>query len=193
MSTPVLHLLAGPNGSGKTTFYEQVVAPATHLPFVNADRIAAERWPGEELEHGYEASLEAAALRDRLLAERRSFVSETVFSHPSKVELLRDAAAAGYLSTLHVIVVPVELAVARVALRVEYGGHDVPEEKIRSRYERLWAHIAEAVTVADSTRFYENTNAERPYRLLARFEHGRPSSPIDWPAWVPAPLRAFPG
>ena len=60
MSTPVLHLLAGPNGSGKTTFYEQVVAPATHLPFVNADHIAADRWPGEELQHGHEASRHAA-------------------------------------------------------------------------------------------------------------------------------------
>jgi len=45
MSSPVLHLLAGPNGSGKSTFVAEVLQEVTHLPFVNADVIAAHRWP----------------------------------------------------------------------------------------------------------------------------------------------------
>lgn len=192
MSTPVLHLLAGPNGAGKTTFYEQIIAPATLLPFINADRIAAQRWPGEELQHGYDASQEAALLRERCIAVGTSFVTETVFSHPSKVDMLRLASGAGYQVALHVVLVPVELSVARVGLRVDAGGHDVPEEKIRARYERLWDHVVSAVALADSSRFYDNTNGKNPYRLVARYEHGRPVVPAEWPVWTPPALLALP-
>jgi predicted ABC-type ATPase len=96
---PVLHLLAGPNGSGKTTLARRVIVPAAHLPFVNADDIAAERWPGSEVEHAYDASEAAAAERTQRLADRSSFITETVFSHPSKVELVQPAQEAGTSST----------------------------------------------------------------------------------------------
>lgn len=192
MSTPVLHLLAGPNGSGKTTFYEQVLAPATHLPFVNADRIAAERWPGEEVQHGYDAAQEAALLRERCIADGVSFVTATVFSHPSKVDLVRAAADARYQITLHVMLVPVELAVVRVGLRVDAGGHAVPDEKIRARYARLWGHVAGALSLADTARFYDNSNAEHPYRVVARYEHGQPVAAAAWPTWTPPELTTLP-
>lgn len=192
MSTPVLHLLAGPNGSGKTAFYEHVLAPVTHLPFINADRIAAERWPGDELRHGYDASQEAASLRERRIADRTSFVTETVFSHPSKVDLVRAAAAAGYQVTLHAVMVPVDLSVARVRLRAQAGGHDVPDEKIRARHERLWSHVVDAVALADAAWFYDNTTAEHPYRVVARYEHDQPVVPPAWPPWTPPALLALP-
>src|SRR4051794_41073579 len=88
---PVLHLVAGPNGSGKTTLVREVIAPVTHLAFINADVIAAEQWPDAQAEHAYEASRAAAAEREKLLARRVSFITETVFSHPSKLELIRTA------------------------------------------------------------------------------------------------------
>ncbi|MEI2774610.1 MAG: zeta toxin family protein [Tetrasphaera sp.] len=108
MSTPVLHLLAGPNGAGKSTLATRVLLPRTHLPFVNADILAA-RWPGEEVEHAYEAAELAAEQRDQLLAQRASFIAATVFSHPSKVDLVRRARVAGYLVHLQVVMVPVEV------------------------------------------------------------------------------------
>jgi predicted ABC-type ATPase len=67
---------------------------------------------------------------------RRSFVSETVFSHPSELDLLRTAGVAGYRRYLYVILKPEELAVQRVLVRVETGGHAVPEEKLRARFRR---------------------------------------------------------
>ena len=118
---PVVHLLAGPNGSGKSTYVLDVLAPATELPFVNADLIATERWPDSAMEHSYEAARIAEAERRAHLAAGTSFISETVFSHPSKVTLLADASALGYLVHLHVIVVPVELTVQRVLERVRRG------------------------------------------------------------------------
>lgn len=78
---PVLRLLAGPNGSGKTTFYEQVLGPVTGLPFINADVIAREHWPISEGDRSYEAAKLAEQGRDELIAQRRSFIAETVFAH----------------------------------------------------------------------------------------------------------------
>ncbi len=189
MSDPVLYLIAGPNGAGKSTFYAHVLGPATHLPFVNADVIAAERWPGEELVHAYEASTAAAEERDRRMAARQSFVTETVFSHPSKVDLVRHAVDLGYLVSLEVVAVPVELSVARVPNRVANGGHDVPEHKIRGRFERLWGLVAEAIGLVHEAHVYANTTAAEAFTLLATYREGRLVGEADWPSWIPDELR----
>jgi predicted ABC-type ATPase len=163
VSTPLLHVLAGPNGSGKSTFVREVLGPVTRLPFVNADEIA----------------------------ERRSFITETVFSHPSKVDLIGRAVAAGYLVELHVMLVPEELAVARVAHRVALGGHTVPEDKVRQRYRRLWELVVQARPLVDRAMFYDNTTSARPFRTVATYERGRLVGTPAWPAWTPLPLTAL--
>ncbi len=189
MSTPVLHVLAGPNGAGKSTFVSRVLQPTTRLTFVNADEIAAKRWPGDEEAHAYEASAAAATLRAELLGEQRSFIAETVFSHPSKVGLVRDAMAAGYLVSLHVVMVPVDVTLRRVAYRVTQGGHTVPPEKVRQRYSRLWPLVAEARAMADRTTFYDNSRAAAPFTVVASYARGQPLGAAAWPAWAPAVLR----
>ncbi len=185
---PLLHLLAGPNGAGKSSYVHDVLGPATRLPFVNADEIAAERWPDGQVEHAYEAARIAEAQRRRKIAAGESFISETVFSHPSKVGLVADAVDAGYLVRLHVVVVPVELTVQRVLERVRRGGHSVPEQKIRDRYERLWGHVGEAIRIADATEVLDNSRAGDPFRLCASFEHGALIGRATWPRWTPAAL-----
>lgn len=186
---PVLHVLAGPNGSGKSTYASRVLKPITHLPFVNADVIAAERWPDSQAAHAYQASQAAAEQRTRLLEAGTSFITETVFSHRSKLELVADAAARAYLVHVHVMLVPVEVTVARVNERVGDGGHDVPHEKIRQRYERLWPLIAEARTLADRTAFMDNSAADAPFRQVAAYQSGILVGTASWPAWAPAALR----
>ena len=190
MSSPVLHLLAGPNGAGKTTFVDRVLIPVTGLPFINADAIAAQRWPGAETVHAYEAAALAEEQRSRLLAAGASFITETVFSHPSKVDLVERAVAARYLVTVHVILVPEEVTVLRVAYRAAQGGHDVPEVKVRGRYARLWSHIAAARLIADQVRFYDNTVAAHPFRLVAVYEHGIEVGESQWPSWTPPVLQS---
>lgn len=190
MPAPVLHLLAGPNGAGKTTFYERVLGPATGLPFINADRIAAERWPDDPATRGYEAAALAAEQRRQALRERRSFASETVFSHPSKLDLLRAAGEAGYRRHLYVILIPEELAVQRVEVRVETGGHAVPEEKVRARFHRLWRLLRQAIELVEEARVLDNSRAATPFRPVARFSDGRLLGPASWPPWAPAELRA---
>lgn len=180
---PVLHLLAGPNGAGKTTFFERVLSPVTHLPFINADVIARQRWPGDEEVHGHDASALAEQARDQAIAQRMSFVAETVFSHPSKLVLLHQAQAAGYLVTLHVILVPLELTLLRVQLRSEQGGHSVPPDKVSERYARLWALVAQAIGQADTASVYDNSRSDTPYRRIARYERGRQLGEAAYPVW----------
>jgi predicted ABC-type ATPase len=191
MPDPVLHLLAGPNGAGKSTLFQRVIGPVTHLPFVNADELAARHWPAAPEAHAYEASQLAAATRQALLDDRCSFVTETVFSHRSKLTLVEDAVAAGYLVHLHIVIIPVSLAVARVAHRAGRGGHTVPENKVRERYERLWAIVVPAVAIADRTTVYDNSRAATPLRVVAEFFNGTVLGTADWPVWTPAELRAL--
>jgi len=186
---PLLHVLAGPNGAGKSTYVRDVLAPVTGLPFVNADEIAAERWPQAQVEHAYDAAKIAARRRRELIDDRASFITETVFSHPSKIDLVADAVSAGYLVHLHVVVVPVDLTVQRVLERVRRGGHVVPERKIRDRYTRLWEHVADAIRLADRSGVLDNSRAATPFRLCASFEHGALVGRPTWPAWVPRALR----
>jgi predicted ABC-type ATPase len=190
MADPVLHLVVGPNGAGKSTLHELVIGPATHLEFVNADVIAAKRWPQDPEGQSYEAATVAQRRRARLMKSGTSFVTETVFSHESKLELVRVAVARGYLVTVHVVMVPEALAVARVASRVGVGGHTVPEVKIRARCGRLWPLVVAAIEQVDTAVVYDNSRAASPFRTVATFAGGRLVGAADWPSWTPEALRA---
>ena len=130
----------------------------------------------------------AAEMRRILLESRQSFITETVFSHESKLELVKTTQAKGYHVALHVILVPEELSVARVPNRVENGGHHVPEEKIRPRYLRLWPLVAHAILLVDEATVYDNTKAADPFRVVAQFLLGEPAR-SNWPAWTPQALQ----
>lgn len=183
-----LDLVVGSNGAGKSTFIELTLAPL--LPgsaVVNADEIAKRRWPEAPAEHAYEAARLAAHTRARLIEVGESFIAETVFSHPSKLELIDTAQAAGYTVILHAVLIPEDLAVHRVRHRVAAGGHDVPDRKIRERYQRLWGLVAVAAERADSATFYDNSTTRGPEilaRMVAGFSVGTPS----WPQWAPEEL-----
>jgi predicted ABC-type ATPase len=186
-----LDLIAGPNGAGKTTLYERVIAPTRPgLPFVDADRIAADRFPGAELERAYDAAAIAAAARQALIDARLDFCAETVFSHPSKVELVATAAAAGYDVVLHVVMIPLELSAHRVARRVAAGGHDVPADKIAARYDRLWDLVVTATSQCHRAVFYDNAGDDGPTEV-ASYRYGVPDYPPRWPDWIPEALRAL--
>lgn len=186
-----LDLLVGPNGAGKTTIYERVIAPdRPGLPFVNADRIATNRFPGHEVEQAYVAAQIAAKTRSALIAARLDFCAETVFSHESKVDLVLTAVAAGYDVVLHVVMIPLELSAPRVANRVAAGGHDVPLDKLASRYERLWPLVAVVVPRCHRSVFYDNSSDDGPLER-ASYRHQLADYPPRWPHWTPGPLLAL--
>ncbi|MUL85613.1 MULTISPECIES: zeta toxin family protein [unclassified Mycolicibacterium] len=185
-----LDLVVGCNGAGKSTFVEltlSLLLPGS--PFVNADEIAKRRWPEDPAPHSYEAALIAAETRAKLIERGESFIAETVFSHPSKLELIDNAHAAGYTVMLHCVLIPEELAVLRVQHRVQAGGHHVPETKIRERYQRLWDLVAIAAMRVDSATFYDNSTVRGP-RIVAQIAGGFIVGSPTWPTWTPAALNS---
>lgn len=183
-----LDLVVGPNGAGKSTFIALTLAPL--LPrsvVVNADEIAKQRFPDDPLGHAYDAAQIAAATRAKLIEAGMSFIAETVFSHPSKLDLVRSAQEADYNVALHVVLIPEDLAVERVQRRVRHGGHDVPEDKIRERHRRLWDLVANAIEMADTATIYDNSRRAGP-RIVAQFTGGTVIGAPKWPAWATATL-----
>jgi predicted ABC-type ATPase len=183
-----LDLVVGPNGAGKSTFVRHVLTDLLPMSaFVNADVIAAQRWPDDPETHSYDAAEIADATRFRLIAMGRPFIAETVFSHPSKLDLITAAKAAEFDVALHVVMVPEHLSVARVRARVVAGGHDVPVDKIIARHRRLWDLVVEAVALVDTATFWDNSRYDGP-QIVAVFGGGFISGAPAWPRWTPAAL-----
>lgn len=151
---------------------------------VNAAEIAALRWPDDPSAHAYDAARIAADTRTRLIDLGRPPIAETVFSHRSQLDLVRQASQAGYAVALHVLMVPEDLSVARVAYRAAAGSHDVPVDKIRQRHRRLSSIVAAAVPLADSATFWENSRQEDPC-IVGLFSEGLAVGYPDWPSWAP--------
>ena len=186
-----LDVIVGPNGAGKTTLFERVLAPLRPgLALANADHVAAERFPGREVEEAYEAARIADATRQALIEARLDFCTETVFSHDSKVELVTSAASAGYDVVVHVVMIPLTLSAPRVAARVAVGGHDVPVDKLRARYERFWPSVVAAVPHCYRIVFYDNATDDGPNEV-ASYRYGLADYQPRWPTWTPEPLQAL--
>ncbi|KTT23000.1 AAA family ATPase [Pseudacidovorax intermedius] len=187
-----LHLLAGPNGAGKSTLYRALVQEGIvgrDLEFVNAD--LHERAHLQHIADPQARSEAARAWADgrraALIASGTPFASETVFSHPSKLGLIREARAAGFTVALHVVALddPQRL-VGRVAQRVREGGHAVPPERILARYPRTLALLAEAVREADAAYLYDGRDAEQggPRLVALRTAAGWVLLDPPLPAWA---------
>ena len=170
---PTLFVIAGPNGAGKSTFYDTVLAGRVDAPFINPDIIQREEIGDPSMQASYAAAKLAAKRRRAFLASGQSFVMETVFSHPSKLELLRDARAAGFrIVVFHLMLASPDIAVARVEGRVEEGGHPVPEDKVRSRFARNAALIRQAVLMADRAQVFDASALNERPRLLLELSNG---------------------
>lgn len=183
-----LDLIAGRNGAGKSTLVRLILQPQRpHVPFVNADVIAEQRWPDDPTGHALDAATIAEQTRDQLLDAREPLIAETVFSHPSKLDLIDRAQQRGFTVVLHVLLVPEDLAVARVAQRASDRGHDVPEQTVRRRYRRLWPLVATAMARADLAYVWNNATVDGP-ELVAELVDGIPAVAPVWPTWTPAAL-----
>ena len=183
---PTLFMIAGPNGAGKSTLYEHVLRRKVALPFINADAIQADELGDARPEAAYEAAKIAEQRRRALVAGGNSFITESVFSHPSKLDFIEHAKKAGFrIFLFHVSVDSSALSVARVRGRVRQGGHDVPERKIRERYRRNGALIRAAALISDRVHVYDNSRLGLPPRRVLSMTNGT----IDYvgtpmPAWT---------
>ncbi len=158
--SPQLRIIAGPNGSGKTTFVRRFLPRYVRvLNFVNADLIAAGLSPFAP----EQAALRAGRLMleeiRRLAAGRADFAFETTLSGRTYEPMLREFRQQGYTIYLYFLWLPaVEMNLERVANRVRQGGHSVPEEDVRRRYRRgisnflhVYRRLADAWTLFDNS------------------------------------------
>ena len=192
------HLLAGPNGAGKSTLYRALVREGIlgpPLEFVNAD--LHERAHLQHIANAQERS-EAArtwadARRTALITAHTPFASETVFSHPSKLVLIKEAQRHGFTVALHIVALddPARLP-ARVAQRVREGGHPVPVDRILARYPRTMEYLAQAVRQADVAYLYDAQEvSEGGPRLVALSTPAGPTVLADpLPPWAQRMLQA---
>jgi predicted ABC-type ATPase len=185
----LLVVIAGHNGAGKTTIYRERFAGALsahQVNHINPDEI--EQAITQDLgEHNLTkgefeklASKEAASLRQKYLNQDISFSFETVFSDPKqdKVGFMEEARRRGYLVLLIAVGLDsIELSKARVAIRHAKGGHNVPENKIEGRYERVLLNFAHGACVATLAVFFDNSEERSEddldtYWDIAFFENG---------------------
>ena len=188
---PALVVLAGSNGAGKTTFFDEYLRPL-RLPFVNADRLAVAVRAADPsavaAEVDRQAFEHAELLRRAFVAARASFCTETVFSDEvgAKVRLLREARDAGFdVVLVFVGLENARLSTARVMQRVRSGGHDVADEKLAARFPRTLRNLAAALPVVGDALLFDNTSDTDPYRLVAVYRQGhlvRRSPPM--PGWT---------
>ncbi|HTV41465.1 MAG TPA: zeta toxin family protein [Candidatus Sulfotelmatobacter sp.] len=181
---PIIVVLAGHNGAGKSTFYHAHLE-VSGLRFLNADVLAA------ELDvNPYLASEATARLRQELVKQGESFIFETVFSDPvgDKLAFLKSALEHGY----HVLLCFIglsspALAEQRVAMRVSQGGHDVPTAKLVARFPRTLANLAAAIRSLPCVLVFDNDDLRKPFRRVAVFQNGKQTfSAKTAPAWFKA-------
>lgn len=158
MIQPSLVMIAGPNGSGKSTLIRKLQSDAKiSLPslYINADDLKIQH----QLTDIAAQSL-AEQLRKNAISERQSVMFETVASHPSKISELQQARLKGY--QCNVILIATDnpnINVDRVAHRVNNGGHNVPENKIRDRYQRTLALFPSMIEQCTEALIFDNTSS----------------------------------
>ena len=174
---PRLIVVAGPNGTGKTSITEQLLRHEWMggCVYVNPDFIARDKfgdWNAPEAV--FKAAVYASEIREQCLQEGRSLAFETVLSMPDKVAFIRRARDAGFFVRVFFVGTnDPSINAKRVALRVMEGGHDVPIAKIIARYTRSLANCSVAARLADRAYAYDNSVENASARLLFRTGEGR--------------------
>lgn len=195
---PLAVVLAGHNGSGKSTMWHRHLVTTLEMPLVNADRMMMSILP--EVSSGLDLPPWAIRLRDQdvswmkvaqngvaafvaqAMGHALPFAMETVFSHwiehpdgrvESKIELIREMQAAGYFVLLFFVgLTSDQLSVARVSGRVKSGGHGVDVDTLIRRFPKTQRAIREAASVADGTVLVDNSRSLREAFTVCRAQSG---------------------
>ena len=155
---PTLCIIGGCNGAGKTTLARELLPRLGILRFLNADEIARGLSPLVPELAAFKAGRLVIEEARSLLRRGESFALESTLSGKTYVAMLRDAKEKGYRVLLHyVLISSAGQAVQRVTLRVLCGGHHVPEEDVRRRFQRSRQHfLADYLPLADEWGVWDN-------------------------------------
>ena len=177
MRKPVLIVIAGPNGSGKTSTTRLVIKHewAEQCVYINPDEIAQSKFGDWNDVNAVRQAVEyCETWREQLLQERKDFIFETVLSSEGKVDFMKRAKEAGYFIRMFFICTESPtINAARIAKRVMEGGHDVPIQKIISRYMKAIVNAEKVARFADRVYFYDNSIDDQNAQLLFRTIDGK--------------------
>lgn len=195
---PLAVVVAGHNGSGKSTMWYELLADTLQIPLINADRMMMsilpevaknERLPGwaQTLRDGDESWMKVAqngvsAFVAQALSKGVPFAMETVFSHwkkredgtyESKIDLICEMQAAGYFVILIFVgLTNDQLSIGRVQTRKAKGGHDVEIKRLLQRFPRTQKAIRAAAPLADATVFVDNSRSIAQAFTVCRVQIG---------------------
>ncbi|MEA5498868.1 zeta toxin family protein [Limnoraphis robusta Tam1] len=173
---PDLYVIGGANGSGKTTASLQILPNILGvLEYVNADEIAAGLSPFNPESVVIQAGRLMLERLETLVNAEIDFAFETTLATRSFVRFLRKCKSKGYrINLIYFWLQSPELAIARVRRRVESGGHNIPEDTIRRRYQRGRKNLTDLyLPLCDRWIVYDNSSpnlqiiAERPFNQEA--------------------------
>lgn len=195
---PLAVVLAGHNGSGKSTMWYMRLAPSLQIPLVNADRMFMSVLPEVSSKNALPAW--ASSLRDgdlgwmqtaqqgvecfvRHAAQKKlPFAMETVFSQwqenpdgsvASKIQKINELQASGYFVLLFFVgLASYQVSIGRVMSRVQAGGHNVPVKKLKERFPRTQKAIKAAAPIADATIMVDNSRSQNVAFTVCRIQMG---------------------
>jgi predicted ABC-type ATPase len=165
------YIIAGPNGAGKTTFaWEFLPNYANCREFLNADLVAAGLSPFDPNTAAVAAGRALLARMKQLIRQGKDFGFETTLAGKTYLSILRNMKDEGYRLHLFYLWLPkVELAIARVARRVEQGGHNAPENVLRRRFEKGSRNLIKSyLRLMDSWFLFDNSSLHP--RMAARYD-----------------------
>ena len=158
---PELIIIAGPNGSGKTSITQKFLHHewAEGTTYINPDQIAKDLFGDwNNSESVLKAAIYCSNLREQCLKEKKSFVFETVFSAQDKIDFVIRAKQAGFFIRIFFISTSnPAINASRIAKRVMEGGHDVPITKIISRYNKSIQNCKTVSAIVDRLYVYDNS------------------------------------
>ena len=192
---PVLIVIAGPNGSGKTTITSKILKHEwmEDAVYVNPDQVAQERFGDWNSKEAVMQAVEyCEKQRENCLLDGKSLIFETVLSSEDKVDFIRRAREAGFFIRIFFVATShPSINAARIAQRVMEGGHDVPITKVISRYYKSILNCKRCATLADRTYIYDNSVDDADARLLFRMTDGQLFKQYtdDIPEWAMPILR----
>ena len=177
MKKPILIVIAGPNGSGKTSITSKILLHewVENCLYINPDNIAKDTFGDwNSVEAVTNAAKLSTQLRENCLVEGKSLIFETVLSAYDKIDFIIRAKEKGYFIRLFFVgTESPTINASRIAQRVMEGGHDVPITKIISRYSKSIANCCIVSKLADRAYLYDNSIDFAEPKLLFRVIDGK--------------------
>jgi predicted ABC-type ATPase len=173
---PVLIVIAGPNGSGKTSVTSKILQHEwmEDSVYINPDIVAQEKFGDwNSMDAIKKAVVYCEEWREKCLTERKSLIFETVLSAKDKIDYIERAKKIGFFVRLFFVCTKSPaINASRIAQRVMKGGHDVPITKVISRYQKSILNCKYIATKVDRTYLYDNSVDDAEQQLLIRLSDG---------------------